>query len=126
MRRLLLPLTLLAALLIAPAAASADPLTSWTPGPDAILDNTYDGFIDAPSPNATVPNGAFTVAGWFVDKQAEGWAGADAVQVWQGTMDGGGKQLATGQIAQSRPDVATTQGNPFWINSGFSATLPSQ
>src|SRR5215470_15284256 len=119
MRRLLVPLALLASLLLPAASASADPLTSWTPGPDAILDNTYDGFIDTPSMNATVPTGNFTVSGWFVDKQAEGWAGADAVQVWQGTMDGGGKQLATAQIAQRRPDVAAVEGNPYWTNSGF-------
>jgi hypothetical protein len=126
MRRLLLPLALLASLLVAPAAAAADPLTSWTPGPDAILDNTYNGSIDAPSMNASVPNGNFTVSGWFVDQQADGWAGADAVQVWRGTMDGGGKQLATAQIALNRPDVASAEGNPYWANSGFSALVPSE
>ncbi len=124
MWRLLVPLALLATLLV-PASAAADPLTSWTPGPDAILDNTYDGSIDTPSLNATVPNGNFTVSGWFVDKQADGWAGADNVQVWQGTMDGGGKLLATAQFAESRPDVAAAEGNPYWANSGFSAVIPS-
>ncbi|MCA1645331.1 MAG: hypothetical protein LC797_07645 [Chloroflexi bacterium] len=40
-----------------------------------------------------MPTGSFTIAGWFVDHTAEGWAGADAMQIWQGTMDGGGKLL---------------------------------
>jgi hypothetical protein len=128
MRRLLVLLALvgLLAALFVPALAFADPLTDWTPGPDAILDNTYDGFIDTPAMNATVPNGNFTVAGWFVDKQAEGWSGADNVQVWQGTMDGGGRLLATAQFAQSRPDVAAAEGNPFWANSGFTAVVPGE
>jgi hypothetical protein len=110
--------------LLGPAAAAADPLTSWTAGPGAILDPTYAGFIDVPAMNATVPTGSFTVAGWFVDQAAEGWAGADDVQVWQGTMDGGGKMLAKATFAQSRPDVASALGNPFFTNSGFSAVMP--
>ncbi|HEX8966442.1 MAG TPA: hypothetical protein VF937_01090, partial [Chloroflexota bacterium] len=109
---------------LAPASVSADPLTSWTPGPDAILDNTYDGFIDTPTMNASVPSGNFTVAGWFVDKTAEGWAGADDVQVWLGTMDGGGRLLTRAMFAQSRPDVAAAEGNPYWAASGFGAVIP--
>src|SRR4051794_5056173 len=82
---------LVAALLgTAPAAAQ---VSSWTGGPGAVLDPTYDGFIDAPTNGATASSGGFTVAGWFVDRTAQGWAGADDVQVWQGTMDGGGKML---------------------------------
>ena len=111
--------------LVGPAAASADPLTSWTPGPGAILDNTYDGFIDLPALNATVPTGSFTVAGWFVDTTAQGWAGADDVQVWQGTMDGGGTMLTKAAFAQSRPDVAAAEANPFWDASGFGAVVPA-
>jgi hypothetical protein len=111
--------------LLGPAAASADPLTSWTPGPDAALDNTYDGFIDVPSMNATVPTGNFTVAGWFVDKTAQGWAGADDIQVWLGTMDGGGRMLAKATFAQGRPDVAAAEGNPFFVASGFGAVVPA-
>src|SRR6476660_7913567 len=92
--------------LIGPGSVLADPLTAWTAGPGAALDNTYDGYIDLPTMNATVPTGTFTVAGWFVDKTAQGWAGADDVQIWQGTMDGGGKLLTKALFAQSRPDVA--------------------
>ena len=111
--------------LIGPAAAFADPVASWTAGPGAILDPTYDGFIDIPNLNSTVPTGGFTVAGWFVDKTAEGWAGADDVQIWQGTMDGGGKLLTKAVFAQSRPDVAAATGNPYWAASGFGGVVPA-
>src|SRR5258707_5240814 len=79
--------------LIGPAAVFADPISSWTAGPGAILDPTYDGFIDIPNLNSTVPTGGFTLAGWFVDKTAEGLAGADDRQIWQGTVDVGGQRL---------------------------------
>src|SRR5205823_6709806 len=111
--------------LIGPAAVFADPVTAWTAGPGAILDPVYDGYIDIPNLNSTVPTGSFTVAGWFVDKTAEGWAGADDVQVWLGTMDGGGRMLAQATFAQSRPDVAATEGNPYFAASGFGATIPA-
>jgi hypothetical protein len=123
--RWLLALVLLGAVWLMPATVSADPTTTWTGGPGAILDNTYDGYIDQPAANATVPNGNFPVTGWFVDKTAQGWAGADAMQVFVGTMDGGGTKLADGIVGQSRPDVAAVTGTPDWANSGFSAMVPS-
>src|SRR4051794_20755919 len=85
--------------LVTPVAAqSAD----WQPGPGGALDPTYSGFIDAPRGGATVPgSGSFAVAGWFVDRTAQGWAGADDVQVWLGSMDGGGRLLAKALFAQS-------------------------
>ena len=124
------PLALLALLilvggLIGPAAAAADPLSAWTADPSASGDDTYDGFIDQPTLNATVPNGNFVVSGWFVDKTAQGWAGADQIQVWLGTMDAGGKMLANAIIAQNRPDVAAAEGSPFFAASGYSAVVPS-
>jgi hypothetical protein len=88
-------------------------------------DNTYAGFIDVPPANATVPPGSFQVAGWFVDTTAQGWAGADDVQVFQGTMDGSGTMLARASFAQSRPDVAAALANPYWAASGFNAILPA-
>src|SRR5579859_201603 len=110
-------------LVLIPAAAQAAP-GDWQPGPGAILDNTYAGFIDIPSGGSAVPGGgSFTVAGWFVDKNAQGWAGADDVQVWLGTMDGGGKMLAKAIFAQSRPDVASALGNPYFAASGFAASI---
>ena len=115
---------LVGAMVVPVPAAAADTFSTWTGGPGAAGDNTYAGFIDVPPANATVPTGSFVVAGWFVDNTAQGWAGADDVQVFQGTMDGGGKMLARANFAQSRPDVGTALGNPFWAASGFSAVLP--
>jgi hypothetical protein len=110
------------AALTSPAAAQSN---GWQGGPGAILDNTYAGFIDIPSGGSTVPgSGNFTLAGWFVDQQAQGWAGADNMQVWLGTMDGGGHMIAQGSVAGNRPDVATALGNPYWAASGFSASVP--
>src|SRR5262249_8835336 len=98
--------------------------SDWQPGPDAIGDSTYDGFIDIPSNGNTVPgSGTFTVAGWFVGTTAAGWAGADDVQVFLGLMGGGGTMLAKAQIAQNRPDVGAATGNPFWSASGYSAVV---
>lgn len=114
---------LVAAALIGPSTVSADTFTSWTGGPGAALDNTYAGFIDQPTMNATVSSAGFTVSGWFVDRQAQGWAGADDIQVWSGTMDGGGALLAKATFAQSRPDVAAALGNGFWAASGFMANV---
>jgi hypothetical protein len=117
----------LAALLgaiVAPSQVVADAISTWTAGPGAILDNTYAGFVDAPTANGSVPTGNFQVRGWFVDMNAQGWAGADDVQVFQGTMDGGGKMLAKASFAQGRPDVAAATGNPYWAASGFNATVP--
>jgi hypothetical protein len=125
-RLVLLSLTLvLGATLWVAIPAVADSFSAWTPGPDGVLDNTYIGFIDVPAAGATVPTGSFSVSGWFVDTTAQGWAGADNVQVWLGTIDGGGTLLSTGSIDQSRPDVAAATGNPFWASSGFTASVPS-
>jgi hypothetical protein len=111
--------------MLGPATASADPLTAWTAGPDGAGDDTYDGFIDAPSAGASVPAGNFAVSGWFVDKTAEGWAGADQMQVFLGQMGQGGTMLTSGAVAESRPDVAAAENNPYDANSGFSAAVPA-
>jgi hypothetical protein len=112
------------ALLLASVPAASAQSAGWQPGPGAILDNTYDGYIDIPIGGASVPaSGSFTVAGWFLDHTAEGWAGADDVQVWLGTMDGGGRMLAKAAIAQNRPDVGAATSNPYWSASGFGAAI---
>jgi hypothetical protein len=85
-------------------------------------DPTFTGYIDSPAQNANVGTGLFNVTGWFVDNQAQGWAGADDIQVWQGTMDSG-SLIAEANISQKRPDVAATLGNPFWAASGFTAFI---
>src|SRR5215472_9092130 len=65
---------------------------TWTAAPGSASDTTdYSGSIDTPSAGATVPaSGSFNVNGWFVDKTAQGWAGADDVQVFLGQMGNGG------------------------------------
>lgn len=122
--RYLAPLALCALLVSAPVT-HADSFTSWTAGADTGLENTYDGYIDSPAMNATVPPGLFSVTGWFVDSTAQGWSGADDVQVWLGTMDGGGKMLVDASVLQNRPDVAAAKGNPFWANAGFVGLVPA-
>jgi len=113
------------ALIVSMAAPAAAQSSGWQGGPGAILDNTYVGFIDQPSSGAVVPgSGSFVVGGWFVDTTAQGWAGADQMQVWLGAMGGGGKMLANGIVGQNRPDVGSFLGNPFYGNSGFSASVP--
>jgi hypothetical protein len=120
-----LGLSLFVAGLLLPVSAGAQ-AAGWSPGPNGAGDaGDYAGAIDVPAGGATVPSSGFTVSGWFVDKTAQGWAGADDVQVWLGTMEGGGKMLAKANFAQNRPDVASALGNPFWAASGFGATIPA-
>ncbi len=119
-----LGIAFLALALLFPLQTFADATTDWTAGPGGVGDNTYDGFVDTPAANASVPMGSFTVAGWFFDKTAQGWAGADDVEVWQGTMDGGGRQLVKLNFAQNRPDVAGAESNPSAAPSGFNGVVP--
>ena len=110
----------------APVPASAQQIGGgWQPGPGAAGENTYSGVIDTPPASANVTTGnSMLVAGWFVDTTAEGWAGADDVQVLSGgPMDGGGTLLAKGVVGQSRPDVAAALNNPYWAPSGWSASV---
>jgi hypothetical protein len=67
------------------------------------------------------------MSGWFVDLGAQGWSGADDVEVFLGTIEGGGKPLGHAQLGQNRPDVATALKDPFWAAAGWSAsvTLPA-
>jgi hypothetical protein len=94
----LLALAIILALGALPAAA-ADPTTTWTAGPNAGGDDTYDGYIDLPANGSTVAAGSsLLVGGWVVDKTAQGWAGIDDVQVLQGAMGSGGTMLAKGIV----------------------------
>jgi len=106
-----------------PAAAQTP---GWTGGPGASTDAAdYAGSIDSPSNGATVPgSGSFQVTGWFVDKTAQGWAGADDVQVFLGQMGSGGTMIGKGVVGMNRPDVASSLGNPYWAASGFAASVP--
>ena len=105
-----------------PVAAQQVPgAEGWAPAAGAAGDNTYEGFIDQPSPGASVALGAlFHVSGWIVDTTAEGWAGIDDVQVLNGST-----VLTHAVIQLSRPDVAAATSNPYWAASGFDAIVPS-
>jgi hypothetical protein len=98
---------------------------AWQAGPGAAGANTYAGVIDAPTSGSTVTGtGVFTLSGWFVDTTAQGWAGADDVQVFLGTMENG-KSQGHGDVALNRPDVASALGNPYWGAAGWQTTVDS-
>jgi hypothetical protein len=121
MLRSLLILIALLGLSLAPGALAAP--GDWQPGPDATLDNTYAGVIDAPANGSSVAsNQATTISGWVVDQAADGWAGIDNVHVYDGVA-GQGSFLGQATFAQSRPDVAQALGNPFFVNSGFALVV---
>jgi hypothetical protein len=107
-----------------PAAAQT---VGWTGGPGAAADVTdYTGFIDTPSSGGTVPTASpFQIDGWFVDKTAQGWAGADDAQVFLGQMGNGGTMIAKGIVGENRPDVGGALGNPYWSASGFAVNVPA-
>jgi hypothetical protein len=97
---------------------------TWSPGPSAAGDNTYVGGIDAPAAGATLSvDRLATFSGWFVDQTAQGWSGADDLQVFSGMMDAGGTSLGHGTLGRSRPDVAVSLNNPFWAAGGWSAVI---
>src|SRR5258707_11789330 len=96
---------------------------AWQPGPGATGDNTYLGFVDSPTNAAHFsPAGQLNVSGWFVDTTAQGWAGADDMQVFVGAMDSG-KLLAHGSVGLNRADVGSALGNPSWSAAGWRATV---
>jgi hypothetical protein len=110
---------------LVPAAQAAGPTANWRPGPGARGDDTFDGYIDAPTAGAQLSGqGALQLAGWFVDTSAQGWAGADDVEIFLGLMNDGGVPVGHAFIAEPRPDVAAALGNPYWSASGWSALVP--
>jgi len=106
------------------SAQSAPGGGAWMPGPGAAGDrNSLAGVIDAPPNGASVQAGTLALTGWFVDLTAQGWTGVDDVEVFLGTMDGGGRPLGHALLQQSRPDVAAALKNPYWAPAGWSATV---
>ncbi len=105
------------------AAQSSLSSSAWQAGPSAAGDNTYAGGIDAPSNGATLSVDRLAMlSGWFVDKTADGWSGADGLQVFSGTM-GVGTSLGNGKLGLPRADVAGALGNAYWSSAGWSATV---
>jgi len=106
-------------------AAAQQGLSSatWQAGPGAAVDNTYRGGIDQPANGATLGvDRLATLSGWFVDTSAQGWAGADDLQVFSGTMDGG-TSLGHGTLGLPRSDVAGALANAYWSAAGWSAVI---
>ncbi len=98
----------------------------WLPGPAASGDNTYSGVIDAPRVDLQVASaGVVSLSGWFVDRTASGWAGADDVEIFLGTFGNGGTLLTHASFAERRPDVSATFGRGDWEMSGWTAAVPS-
>jgi hypothetical protein len=65
------------------------------------------------------------MAGWFLDRTATGWAGADDIEIFVGTMGNGGSLLVHALFAEERPDVASAFDQPNWLRSGWSAAVSS-
>jgi hypothetical protein len=109
----------------APAVTPAAPgVGAWAPGPAASGDrNSLAGVIDTPATGASLAPGSLQLSGWFVDLTAQGWAGADDVEVFLGGMESGGRPLGHALFTQNRPDVAGALKNPFWAQSGWSASI---
>jgi hypothetical protein len=113
-----------AAPVAAQQASIAPGAGAWAPGFGASGDhNILAGVIDTPVSGASLPSGSIQVSGWFVDQSAQGWAGADDVEILSGAMESGGRPLAHAQFGQSRPDVAAALKSGFWAQSGWSASF---
>lgn len=108
----------------APPAFAQQERAFWQPGPDGTGQSTFVGYIEQPT-GAVASGAPFVISGWLIDKSAQGWAGFDQVQVYNGQMGAGGTQLASATVGLDRPDVADALGNPFWSASGFSAEVPA-
>jgi hypothetical protein len=126
--RVLASVLLLLSLIPPAPAAQAEPTLGegWLPGAGAVGENTYVGVIDAPAEGSSIMAvGALQMAGWFLDRTADGWAGADDVEVYLGAMGNGGVLLTHAFFASERADVAGTFGRSDWSASGWSASVPT-
>jgi hypothetical protein len=108
----------------APAGAQQESAV-WQPGPGSIGDNSYVAYVEQPSLGMVSSGATFIISGWLVDTTAQGWAGFDQVQIYNGIMGAGGTLLASAEVGLDRPDVAAATGNTAWRASGFSASVNS-
>jgi len=99
---------------------------SWLAGPDGKGSSTIVGRIETPRPGATANTASnLLVSGWAADMTAQGWAGVDGVEVWNGASDkSGSTKLATGIVGLPRSDVTDLLGANFTA-SGFSVVVKS-
>lgn len=97
---------------------------TFTPAAGAAGPSSLAGFVESPAQGQAVTgSGTFVVRGWVVDLTAAGWSGVDRVEVYDGSAEAGGRLLAVGLAGDSRPDVATVLGNPYWGRSGFTVAV---
>jgi hypothetical protein len=75
--------------------------------------------------NTRVTARSVQLAGWLLDRTADGWAGVDDVEIYLGALGNGGTFLAHAFFAQPRPDVAATFGRSDWLASGWTAIVPT-
>jgi hypothetical protein len=71
------------------------------------------------------PGATVAMSGWALDQSAQGWAGFDTVQIYNGVPGQGGTVIGTGSVGLARPDIARTYG-PAAVTSGWTAvaTVP--
>src|SRR5438477_551351 len=112
---------------LAPAATrvAADAASPWLPGPNAVGDDTFTGFIDAPAAGATVvPSATLVVRGWIVDRTQPanvtvgvGGSGVSSLQVYLDGPRSGGTFLGNGTLGMKNRE-ATGFGERF-LQSGW-------
>jgi hypothetical protein len=96
----------------------------FSAGADGTGPNTYVGRVETPAAGRTLnPASNLLVSGWAADTTASGWAGFDAVAVYNGSRESGTK-LADGSVGLTRTDIADAFG-PNFLHSGFSAVVPA-
>ena len=114
-----------AVLVVAPLTARADATSPWLAGPDAVGDDTFSGFIDAPASGMMMtPGSMVSVVGWVGDDTSTDGTGIDDVRIYLGLQNQGGLLLAEATLAVRRDDVAAALGNPNFASAGFAATFP--
>jgi hypothetical protein len=124
LRALCCALLLLASGPLVAAPGLAEPESAvFQPGPQATGDNTYVAYIEQPASGRLTGGAPFQISGWMGDSTAQGWAGFDQIQIYNGLMDDGGTLLSTASIGLDRPDVARATADPGWQMSGFVARL---
>jgi hypothetical protein len=98
--------------------------SQWTPGPLAQSTDSMMGAVD-PVFNGDANANALTLTGWVADPSAtDGTTGVDGLDVYVGTDLTAPLPLAGARMGQKRDDVVSNMGNPAWVDSGFTISLP--
>lgn len=95
---------------------AASPLAQSSDALVGSVDPVYDGDADASS---------LTLTGWIADASAIDGTGVDGLDVYAGTDPSATTgPLTSARMGLKRDDVASSQGNVNWIDSGFAIDLP--